>query len=100
MDGVDGDDRGVRYLERPVGLRESLIEMLAMEDVEDDGSVPADAFAVYGRSEALLANAVGDLRAVLTGPRIQVRCLECASDAPPATVKDRGFLAMLLDWLK
>jgi protease-4 len=93
-------DRGVRYLERPVSLRESVIEMLAMEDAEDDGSTPADAFAVYGRSEALLAEAVADMRAILAGPRIQVRCLECASDTPPAvTARDRSFLATLLDWL-
>jgi protease-4 len=95
----DGN-RGVRYLERPVSFRESVIDMLAMEDVEDDGSAPADAFAVYGRSEALLAGALADMRTVLSGPRIQVRCLECASELAPATAQDRGFLAMLLDWLK
>ena len=96
---LDDGDRGVRYLERPVSLRESVIDMLAMEDVEDDRSAPTDAFAVYGRSESLLAAALADLRTVLAGPRIQVRCLECASDAPPPARSDRGFLAALLEWL-
>jgi len=96
---LDKGERGVRYLERPVSLRDSVIEMLAMEDLEDDGTVPTDAFAAYGRPEAQLAAAIADLRAVLGGPRIQARCLECASDAPPPAKADRGFLAALLQWL-
>ncbi|HET7708810.1 MAG TPA: signal peptide peptidase SppA [Sphingomicrobium sp.] len=92
-------ERGVRYLERPTSLRDSVIEMLAMENLEDDGSAPADAFAAFGRTEAQLAAAIADLRAVLSGPRIQVRCLECVADLPPPTRADRGFLAALLEWL-
>ena len=95
---LDKGERGVRYLERPTSLRDSVIEMLAMEE-SDDGAVPTDAFAAYGRPEVELAAAIADLRAVLSGPRIQVRCLECASDAPPPSTADRGFLAALLRWL-
>ncbi|HEX6219195.1 MAG TPA: signal peptide peptidase SppA, partial [Sphingomicrobium sp.] len=93
-------NRGVRYLERPVSLRDSLIEMLAMEDVEDDGTMPADAFASFDRTEAQLAAALGDLRAILSGPRIQARCLECVADVPPPSRADRGFLSALIEWLK
>ena len=96
---LDKGERGVRYLERPVSLRDSVIEMLAMEDADDDGTAPTDAFAAYGRTEAQLAAAIADMRAVLSGPRIQVRCLECVADAPPPTKADRGFLAALLQWL-
>jgi len=96
---LDKNERSVRYLDRPASLRDSVIEMLATEDLEDDGTVPSDAYAAYGRPEAELAAAIADLRAVLSGPRIQVRCLECASDAPPPTKADRGFLAALLRWL-
>ena len=96
---LDKGERGVRYLERPVSLRDSVIEMLAMEDADDDGTAPADAFAAYGRTEAQLAAAIADMRAVLSGPRIQVRCLECVADAPPPTKAGRGFLAALLQWL-
>ena len=96
---LDKGERGVRYLERPVSLRDSVIEMLATEDLDDDGTAPTDAFAAFGRPEAQLAVALADLRAVLSGPRIQVRCLECAGDAPPPNREDRGFLAALLRWL-
>ena len=93
-------DRGVRYLERPVSFRESVIDMLAMEDVDDDGTGPADAFAAFGRPEAQLALAIANLRSILAGPRIQVRCLECVADARPPTPADRSFFAALFDWLK
>ena len=92
-------NREVRYLERPVSLRESLIDMLAVEDLEDDGAAPADAYAAFGRTEAQLAAAIADMRAVLGGPRIQARCLECAADLPPPTRQDRGLLAALIQWL-
>ena len=97
---LDKGERGVRYLDRPVSFRDSVIDLLAMEETEDDGTVPADAFAAYGRAEAQLAAAIADLRAVLTGPRIQARCLECASDVPmPVSRRDLGFLAALRHWL-
>ena len=92
-------NREVRYLERPVSLRESIIDMLAVEDLEDDGAAPADAYAAFGRTEAQLAAAIADMRAVLGGPRIQARCLECAADLPPPTRQDRGLLAALIQWL-
>jgi protease-4 len=93
------DDRGVRYLDRSVSFRDSLVDLLALDDSEDDGSAPADAFAMYGRTEAYLASAIADLSMVLSGPRIQARCLECAADLPPSTRADRGFLELLKAWL-
>jgi hypothetical protein len=36
---------------------------------------------------------------VLSGPRIQARCLECGSDVLPVAKADRGLLAALLEWL-
>ena len=94
------NNRGVRYLERPVSLRQSVIEMLAMEE-ENDGTAPADAYAAFAKGEAQLAVAIADLRSILTGPRIQVRCLECGSDVPrPLSRADRGFFEALLAWLR
>ena len=59
-----------------------------------------DAFAALGGSpEHELAAALASLRAVLTGPRIQVRCLECGPVAPARlTTQDKGFLATLAQW--
>jgi protease-4 len=73
--------------------------MLATEEL-DDGAAPTDAFAaIGGRPAEELAAAIADLRSVLTGPRIQVRCLECGPVAPArVTQADRGFLASLAEW--
>jgi protease-4 len=99
---LDRDHRGVRYLERPQSFKESVLEMLATEDI-DDGVAPADALsAIGGRPEQELAAAIAELRSILAGPRIQARCLECgpAAAAPvPLTRADKGFLAALAEWL-
>ena len=94
-----GDERGVRYLERPPSLTESLLEMFATGD-RDDGSAPVDTFAAFGGGpEEQLLSAVADLRSILSGPLLQARCLECAPIAPRRiTASDRGFLASLAAW--
>ena len=93
-------ERGVRYLERPLSLTDSLLEMLATGERDDDGSVPTDAFAVIGGSpETALAAALADLRSILSGPRIQARCLDCGPAAPAALTRpDKGMLAALAEW--
>ncbi|HUE79246.1 MAG TPA: signal peptide peptidase SppA [Sphingomicrobium sp.] len=96
---LGADERGVRYLERPKSFKDSLIEMLASDDL-DDGTAPADAFAGIGGSpEVELATMLADLRSILAGPRIQARCLECG---PVAAVRpsrsERGLLATLAEW--
>jgi len=94
-----GDERGVTYLDRAPGFKEQLLEMLASLD-RDEGSSPADGFAFLGNGQLKLAEAMADLRSVLAGPSIQVRCLECPSVAPARVEKrDVGFLASLSDWL-
>jgi protease-4 len=96
---LDKNERGVRYLERPQSLTDSLIELLASEE-RDDGSAPGDAFAVIGGSpERELAGAVADLHSILTGSRIQARCFECGPVAPARSERqDKGFLATLAEW--
>ena len=94
-----GDERGVTYLERPLSFREQLLEMLSRQE-RDEGATPTDAFAFLGNGELRLAQAVAELRSVLSGPNIQVRCLECPTVAP-ARVERRhmGFLAAIGEWL-
>src|SRR4029078_4446099 len=75
------DDRGVTYLERPTSVKEQLIELLASEE-RDEGSSPTDGFAFIGNGQVELAQAIADLRSVLAGPSIQVRCLERPPGAP------------------
>ncbi len=96
---LDQGQRGVRYLERPQSFTDSLLEMLANEEL-DEGTAPSDALAVIGGSpEHELAAALADLRSILSGPRIQARCLECGPVAPAALrSSDKGLLALLAEW--
>ena len=95
-----GDERGVTYLERPLSFREQLLDMLAQQE-RDEGEAPAtDGFAFIANSDVKLAQAMAELRSVLTGPNIQVRCLECPSVAPARVErKDLGFLSAIGEWL-
>jgi len=87
----------VRYLERPESFEEQLLELLAEDRA---GQEPVeDAFAALA-PDAAISSALTDLRAVLAGPRIQVRCLECPPVAPArVTADDLGFFAALRAWL-
>ena len=68
----------VRYLERPESLEEKLIELIAEDRARQ---MPADdAFAAF--APARVGDALVELRSVLAGPRVQVRCLECPPVAP------------------
>ena len=94
-----GDERGVTYLDRPATFKEQLIEMLA-EQEKDEGSAPAQGFAFFGNGQLKLAQALADVRSILTGPSIQVRCLECPSVANPRVEKrDVSFLSAIAGWL-
>ena len=94
-----GDERGVTYLERPLSFREQLLDMLAQQE-RDEGATPVDGFAFLGNGEVHLAQAVAELRSVLSGPNIQVRCLECPTVAPARVERrDVGFLAAIGEWL-
>src|SRR5918998_1387149 len=44
---LDAGERGLRYLERPQSLTDSLVEMLSSDDL-DDGGAPEDALAAIG----------------------------------------------------
>ena len=94
-----GDELGVRYLEPPRGFREQFLESLAAGS--DDTPSSDDAFAVFtARSRQQIAAALAEVRALLSGPAIQVRCLECPAAAPPRIQpRDRSLLELLGEWL-
>jgi len=82
----------VRYLKRPESFQERLVEMLA-SDASDPGTADQDAFAAVAPDTKVM-NALVELRSVLMGPRIQVRCLDCPMAAPArVTKRDLGFFA-------
>lgn len=94
---IDEPGDQVRYLERPESFEEKLIELFAGDSASPE---PApDAFAALA-PQVGVADALADLRSVLSGPRIQVRCLECPPVAPARlNAEDVSFLAALREWL-
>ena len=95
-----GDERSVRYLERPMSLTEELLGMLAGNEETD--ARPADALANLAPApEWRLQAALADLRSILSGPTIQVRCLECAPVAPSrVSRRDASVFEAMLGWLR
>ena len=95
-----GNERGVRYLEPPRSFKQELIEALASEQ-DDNGAVPEDAFASLARApQQRLAAMLAEVRAILTGPSIQARCLACPPVAPARfDERDLGLLELLKGWL-
>jgi protease-4 len=90
---IDPDDARPVYLEPEPGLLGRILRGAAAEE-----SGAPDAFAgLAGRPERLMARAVGDVRAMLDGPVIQARCLECPMPAPaPRRQTEPSLLARLL----
>ena len=94
-----GDERGVRYLERPTSLTEQILGILAGEEETD--ARPADALAgLAPAAEWQVQAALAELHSILSGPSIQARCLECAPVAPVrAAGRAGGFFEAVLGWL-
>ena len=94
-----GDERGVRYLERPTSLTEQLLGILAGE--EGTESPPADALAgLTPAAEWQVQAALAELRVILSGPTIQARCLECGPVAPARAARPAiGTFEALMGWL-
>jgi protease-4 len=95
---IDNPQGQVRYLERPISFEDRLIEMLADDRSGEEAPAP-DAYSAFVRDSQITA-ALVELRSVLAGPRIQVRCLECPESAQARVSKeDLGFFAALREWL-
>ena len=89
--GIDDPQDQVRYLERPESFEEKLVEMLASDTSSSKSD--DDAFAAIA-PDTKLTSALVELRSVLSGSRIQVRCLDCPASAPARlTRSDLGFFA-------
>jgi protease-4 len=95
-----GAERGVRYLEPPVSFEDQFLEALTSEQ-HDDSAVPEDAFASLARQpRQQLAEMLGEVRSILSGPSIQARCLECPAVAPAQLRKqDLSLLDLIKEWL-
>ena len=75
------EDTGVTWLDQRPSFEDRLVDMLAGGDAAE--TAPADAFAALAPAPtALLARVIGEVSAILAGPSIQVRCLDCPPGAP------------------
>ena len=93
------DERGLTYLEKEPSFTDTLMEAFATQDEAED--VPTDALASLAPApEGLLARAIAEVRSILNGPTIQVRCLDCPPVVaePVLSDEDRGWVARLLSW--
>ncbi len=95
-----GDERGVRYLDRPTSLTEGLMAAIAGSDNDEAGTT--DAFASLSPTPASdVSRALADVQQIMAGPSIQIRCLECGSGAGVRAQGDvpHGVLATIAKWL-
>ena len=91
---ISNPEDEVRFLKRPETFEEKLVEMLASDASEPDTG-DQDAFAAVA-PDTKLTDALVELRSVLIGPRIQVRCLDCPMGAPARVTKqDLGWFESL-----
>jgi protease IV len=92
---IDADDARPFFLEKPPTFFDEVIRGLA----ESEQPAARDAFATLSaRPEALMARAIADMQALLRGPAIQARCLECppSYEAAPTAAAD-SLWRMLLE---
>ena len=94
-----GNERQVRYLEPRRSFKDELLESLALKDSDDAPNT--DAYAMMAGNPALqIAEALRDVRSILSGPSIQARCLECPPVAPAAVrAKDLSLFDLIKEWL-
>jgi len=73
------------YIEREKSAVVRFLQMLAGNSDSSVDASATDPFASLGRRpDMILARAVGDARRIMTGPAVQVRCLACGGQEPPA----------------
>ncbi|WP_114955121.1 signal peptide peptidase SppA [Sphingosinicella terrae] len=96
--GLEGSQAQPVFLEG----EPSFFAQLMRGATADSAPAARGAFAALSRSpDALLERALGDVEAMLRGPAIQARCLECPmpAPAPRAPAAARGWLARLLAFI-
>lgn len=87
---IDAEDARPVYLEAEPSFFGQIVRGMA---ANAEAPLPRDAFTrLARRPEAMLEQAIFDARALLAGPAIQARCLECPMPAPVA--RPRGEMSL------
>ncbi|RVT94522.1 signal peptide peptidase SppA [Sphingomonas crocodyli] len=95
------DPKSVRplYIEKAPSSWKEMLKSLTRPEEESGENGSVDVWTrVAGRPDALMLRALADAREVLTGPAIQARCLECASDTPVRASRDQSLYEGLIAW--
>lgn len=87
------------YIEKPLNPWKEMIRTL-VDPEEESSNTGARTFwgSIAGRPDQLLIAALASAQRILTGPAIQVRCLECVSAAAPPRPNDIRAARSLLAW--
>ncbi|QIK96559.1 signal peptide peptidase SppA [Sphingomonas sp. HDW15A] len=95
------NERGLTYLEKGPDAWTGFLAGLAQDEEESDAA-PADALAALGPApQTLVMRVLGDIERILSGPTLQLRCLECGAyeSAPPPPKSESGWRSILLGLL-
>jgi protease IV len=87
------------YLEKPPSFAQSIAQMIAGGEPEDDSQQPGDVLSTLTRVRMLmLGQAVADAKSLATGAAVQVRCLECPVSSVP--VRTESLTELFVAWIK
>ena len=88
---------GVVWLDKKPGFAAQIAQQIAAREDEED-TQSGDVFArLSWQRQAMLAQALGDAKRLLTGPSVRAECLECAALGPVAPrAGDRSLLQLVL----
>jgi protease-4 len=88
------------YIEEPLSPWRQMLRDFAAPEESREAQAATDPWSVIiGRPERQMLQAVGTAKSLLTGPSMQVRCLECQSLSGAPRAKDITEARSLLTWL-
>ena len=91
---IDPEDARPQFLEREPGFFAELFRNMTAGSEEQ---ASRDVFArAARRTEALVERALHDAQAMLRGPAVQARCLECPMAAPVRRIREPALIGRLL----
>lgn len=87
------------YLEKQPSFAQSIAEMIAGSEPEDDSQQPNDILSTLARVRMqMLGQAVADAKSLATGSAVQVRCFECPVSTVPA--QTASLTDLFVAWMK
>ncbi|MES2495241.1 MAG: signal peptide peptidase SppA [Pseudomonadota bacterium] len=87
------------YIEQPLNPWKQMIKSVVGPDDDNSGSDARNLWGTMaGRPDSMMIAALANAHSVLTGPAVQVRCLECTKTSLPPRPRDISAARSLLAW--